>query len=100
MAFDPLDKPAMSTTTQGDTFAGPLCCVGFYWHSKGASAGDDLLISDGDGDAIWADSATGANYSNYFPFYNTVDTLTVTTLDSGTFTIIRAPLNHKFNSWY
>jgi len=33
-----------------------------YWKSKTASAGDDLLISDGDGNTLFEDVADGANF--------------------------------------
>lgn len=54
------------------------------WHSKGAVAGDDLLIKDAAGNELWADTADAANYKNFCPIKNTVNGITLTTMDSGT----------------
>ena len=53
------------------------------WHAKAAAAGHDLVVSDAAGNVIWVDTADGANYKNFCPLKNTVNGITVTTMDSG-----------------
>ena len=61
------------------------------WVSKTAIAGDDLLVSDGDGNEIWPDIADGANYTKLFVLKHPVKDLTVTVMDSGALYVIKAP---------
>lgn len=54
-----------------------------YWHSKGAAADEDLVVSDAAGNILWVDTADQARYKNFCPIKNKVNGITVTTMDSG-----------------
>jgi len=62
-----------------------------HWVSKGATVGDDLLVSDGAGNVIWEDVADVINFSRIHVLKHPVNDLTVTVMDSGTLYVIKAP---------
>ena len=53
------------------------------WISKGATAGDDLAIEDGDGNTIQLGVADGANFHQIYPVKQIYKDITVDTIDSG-----------------
>jgi hypothetical protein len=73
-----------------DTLSGTIYCNFLYWVSKAASAGDDLLVKDSDGNILWEDSADGANYSAYCPLKMKIDGINAYTLDSGSLYVYKA----------
>jgi hypothetical protein len=50
--------------------------------AKGAIAGDDFLVEDGDGNVIWEEVADGANFSKQFVVKHRVKNLKLVTLDT------------------
>jgi len=61
------------------------------WVSKDAIAGDDLLVSDGDGNTLIEDVADGAYFSKIYVLKHPIKDLTITTMDSGTFYVVKEP---------
>jgi len=55
----------------------------FRWVSKTASAGDDLLVVDNNGDTILASVATGANYVEAHDIGARFCGINITAIDSG-----------------
>jgi hypothetical protein len=53
------------------------------WISKGATAGDDLLVQDGDGNTIQPGVADGANFHQIYPVKQVYTDITLATIDSG-----------------
>ena len=68
---------------QGDAITGLIDVNFLYWHSKGAAADDDLVVSDSLGNILWVDTADGARYKNFCPLKQRVNGITVTTMDTG-----------------
>ena len=62
-----------------------------HWVSKGATVGDDLLVSDGAGNVLWEDVADVVNVSKLHVLKHPVKDLTVTTMTTGTLYVIKAP---------
>lgn len=91
MAVTQLDTPVIKMAAESDALTGLVVDVNYlHWVSKGAIAGDDLLVSDVNGDIIWEEVADGANYSKLFVLKHPVNGLVVTTMDSGTLYVIKA----------
>ena len=88
----PVVKMAAEGDAMSDVLADPIVDVEYMqWFSKGAIAGDDLLVSDGAGNEIWAEVADGANFSKLHILKHPVNDLTVTVMDSGALFVIKAP---------
>ena len=88
----PVVKMAAQGDAMSDVLADPIVDVNYLlWISKAATAGDDLLVSDGAGNEIWPDIADGANYTKLFVLKHPIKDLTVTTMDSGALYVIKAP---------
>jgi hypothetical protein len=70
-------------TAAADEVTGQLPVQFIYWYAKGATAGDDLLVTDSADNEIYADAATEANYTRIFPVNRWVYGIKVATLDHG-----------------
>ncbi len=68
---------------QGDELTGFVDVNFLLWHSKGAVAGDDLIVKDSAGNILWVDTADAANYKNFCPIKNRVNGVDADTMDSG-----------------
>lgn len=96
MAVTQYTTPVIKMAAQGDAIsdvlADPIVPVNYaMWVSKGATAGDDLLISDGDGNTIIEDVADGAYFSKIYVLKHPFNDVVVTTMDSGTFYLVKEP---------
>jgi len=89
MAISQEDKAIIKMTSAGDAITGHAFVLSLYWVSKSAVAGDDLLVSDEDGDTIWEAVADGTNFSQVFPVLRRIKGLTLTTRDSGTLYVVQ-----------
>ena len=70
-----LDTAAVITT---DVVEGVI-----RWVSPTANAGDQVVITDKNGDMVWESVATGANYVEETPFSLSANGFELTTIDSG-----------------
>jgi len=55
-----------------------------YWRWVDAGSGDDLVVSDADGNEIAVSKANTDNYCETIPYLEQVKDAVVTTLDAGT----------------
>ena len=92
-ANSPVIKCSIATDVINSTYVpGGIVDVEYmHWVSKGATVGDDLLISNGAGEVLWEDVADIVNVSKLHVLKHPVNDLTVTTMDSGTLYVIKAP---------
>ncbi len=97
MAVTQENMPVVKMTGAADALTGAVDVNYLHWVSKGATAGDDLLVQDADDNTIWEDVADGAYFSKQFVLKHPVNGLKVTTLDSGTLYVIKEP-PHGFNA--
>lgn len=74
-----IDTASATPITEDDVYIQAL-----RWVSTAASAGDEVVVTNADGDTVWQSFATGANYieESQVPLRIT-DGLAVPTLDSG-----------------
>jgi len=96
MAVTQYHTPVVKFAAEGDALSDVLTNSAidtsyFAWVSKGANAGDDLLVSDADGNTIIEDVADGAYFSKIYVIKAQFNDIVITTLDSGTFYAIRKP---------
>ena len=89
MANTQLDTPVIKMTAVSIPLINETDVNYFHWVSKGAVAGDDLLVVDGDGNTLWEEVADGVNYSKIHVIKNKVKGLTISVIDSGTLYVIR-----------
>ena len=88
----PVIKMAAQGDAMSDVLADPIVDVNYlHWVSKGATAGDDLLVKDTDGNTIWEEVADGAYFSKLHVIKHPINDLTVTTMDSGTLYVVKEP---------
>lgn len=99
MAMTPTDGQfgVVGMTAGSDELAGDVYVNFLYWVSKGASAGDDLSITDSDDNVLWVDSADAANYSAVYPLKMKCNGVKVGTIDSGTLYVVKASADREHN---
>ena len=90
MAITQAGKNIIKMTAANDALTENIDILFLHWYSKGASAGDDLLVVDADGDTVWQEVADGSNFSRIFPIKNRINKLKVSTIDTGTLYVVRA----------
>ncbi len=85
------DKPYVKLSAAGDIYTGTIRILYARWVSETASAGDNLLVVDGDGDTVIDDVADGANYTQDYLLKSEITNLTITTMGSGALYLYRSP---------
>ena len=89
-SFPVIKCSAQADVIDSDSVPGGIVNVNYaMWVSKGATAGDDLLVKDGDGNTIIEDVADGAYFSKIYVLKHPFADITITTMDSGTFYIVK-----------
>ena len=83
MAAIQTDKPIIKMTAATDSISGLVAITSIRWVSKTATAGDDLLIVDAEGDTILEAIADGANFEREYLVVGRWDTPEVSVIDSG-----------------
>ena len=68
--------------TTADTVTGDHFIQWIYVYMKGATAGDDVLVSDTAGNEIFRDVATVENYTRQFVVNRRVSGIVLTTMDT------------------
>ena len=83
-------KGVIKMDTVGDELTGDQPVQFIYWYAKGATVGDDLLITDSADNTIYADAATETNYTRIFPVNRRVLGVKIATIDQGYIIVILA----------
>ena len=89
MAVTQKTYPIIKMATEADQLDGVEDINYLHWVSKGATAGDDLLVVDDDDNVVWEEVADGVNYSKIHIIKHPVNKLKITTMDSGTLYVIK-----------
>lgn len=82
--------PVVKMTAASDAITGNVAVNFLYWVSKGATVGDDLLITDSADVAIWEAVADATNFAMIFPVKNAFSGVKVGTIDSGSLYVVKA----------
>ncbi len=83
MALTDMGGGKFKLTEAADALSGVYYIDWIQWLSKSATAGDDLLIEDGDGNEIQSGVADGENFHQIYPVGQYYTDLTIDTIDSG-----------------
>jgi len=83
------DKPIVRMSDLGDIFTAMVPINAIRWVSKAATAGDDLLVVDTDGDIILEAVADGLNFDREYLIGGRWENPEIATIDSGAIYINR-----------
>ena len=78
-------------TAASDEITGEFFVQFIYWYAKGATIGDDLLVTDSADNTIYPDAATEENYTRIFPVNRRVSGVKVGTIDQGYILVLMEP---------
>ncbi len=98
MAVTQTTTPYIIMGAQADVLTGNYKVSHIRWYNKAAIAGDDLTITDADGNVVLQDVADAENFTRTYIIMAAITNLTLSVLDRGTVFVYLAPKNRPIFS--